>query len=230
MAPITGVPLIDWFLALLDTWGYLLVTLFTVLENLFVIGSFTPGETIVMAAAFLTTPQHGHLWLPFVWTASVVGTTIGSNLSYWFGRRGGRDALVRYGRRFRVTEERVAEAEAYFFIHGSKTVFLARFAAGFKNFVPVIAGVSRMPLLYFQGWTLLGAVTYTSLMCAIGVLVGENFDRALNIARGFGVFGLLLFIGVIALVLFGRRRYVVHKREEVLVEYAEEIAGGDDSK
>ncbi len=224
MGPITGVLIVDWFLALLDTWGYLLVTLFTVSENLFVIGSFTPGETMVMAAAFVTTAESGSLWLPLVWTCSVVGTVIGSNLSYAFGRRGGRDALIKYGHRFRITDERIAQAEAYFHVYGSKTIFFSRFATGFKNFVPVIAGASRMSPLHFQGWTLLGAVAYTSLMCAIGVLVGENFDRALAIARGFGVFGFVLFVGIIALMLFGRRRYFAHRREEILEEYVHEHA------
>lgn len=227
MAPITGVPIIDWFLALLDSWGYLLVTIFTVIENLFVIGSFTPGETMVIAAAFLTTPGQGHLSLPIVWMCSVLGTVTGSNLSYLFGRRGGRDALLKYGRRFRVTEEKVAAAEAYFFLHGSKTVMLSRFAAGFKNFVPVLAGVSKMPLLYFEGWTLLGAITYTSLMCAVGYFLGENFDRALTVARGFTYFGLVLFLIVLGLALYGRYRFI-QRRRQTLEEYAEEFLAADD--
>lgn len=219
MDPITGVSIIDWFLSLLDSWGYVLVTLFTISENVFIIGSFTPGETMVIAAAFVTTADPGTLWLPLVWLCSVVGTMIGSNVSFAFGRRGGRDALMKYGHRFHINDERIAEAEAYFDLHGSKTIFFSRFATGLKNFVPVIAGVSKMPPLHFQGWTLLSAVTYTSIMCAIGVLVGENFERALAIARGFGVFGFVLFLGIIVLVLIGRRRYYAHRREEILEEY-----------
>lgn len=223
MQPVTGIAIVDWVLGLMNVWGYPLVVAFTVSENLFVIGSFTPGETVVMAAAFLSTPENGQLSLPLVWICSVVGTVAGSNLSYWFGRRGGRETLVRYGRAFRISEERIAAAEAYFYKHGSKTVFLSRFAAGFKNFVPVIAGVSKMPMAYFQGWTLLGAVTYTSLMCAIGYFVGENFDRALDIAGGLGAFGLAAFLVVIGLALFGRRKLIAHKRDELLDEYAEEL-------
>lgn len=224
MQPVTGIAILDWVLSLLNTWGYLLTVAFTIFENLFVIGSFTPGETVVMAAAFLSTPQNGHLSLGLVWICSVVGTVTGSNISYWFGRRGGRDTLVRYGRRFHIGEESIAAAEAYFYRHGSKTVFLSRFAAGFKNFVPVIAGVSKMPMLYFQGWTLLGAFTYTSLMCAIGYFLGENFDRALDIAASLGYFGLLLFVGAIVLAVVGRRKLIEHRREELLDEYAEELA------
>lgn len=220
MNTITGIPIIDWALGLLDTHGYSLVVFFTTFENLFVIGSFTPGETIVIASAFLTSPQTGTLWLPAVWISSVVGTVIGSNISYFFGREGGRNTLLKYGHRFHITEERVAEAEAYFEVHGPKAVFFARFATGLKNFVPVIAGVTRMRVLHFQGWTLLGAIAQTSLMCAIGVLVGENFDKALSIARGFGIFGLLLFVTVITLAVLARRRFYRKRREKVLEEAA----------
>jgi len=223
MQPLTGIPLLDWVLGFMDQWGYALVLFFTIFENLFIIGSFTPGETVVMAAAFLSIPANGSLNLTIVWFCSVIGTVIGSNISYWFGRRGGRDTLLRYGRRFRIDEERVAAAEAYFYRHGSKTVFLSRFVAGFKNFVPVIAGVSKMPMAYFQGWTLLGAITYTTLMCAIGYFVGENFERALTIARDLGYFGLALFTTLIVLAVLGRRRFSARRRDELLDEYAEEL-------
>jgi len=222
MNSITGIPIVDWALGLLDTWGYHLVVFFTVFENLFIIGSFTPGDTVVIAAAFMASPERGTLTLSLVWTLSVLGTMIGSNISYIFGRKGGRRALTKYGHRFHVTDERIAQAEAYFNVYGPRAVFFSRFAVGLKNFIPVIAGVSRMSILQFQAWTLFAAIAQTSLMVAIGVFVGENFDRALDIARGFGVFGLLLFSSLIILAILGRRRYFAHRREEVLEEYLHE--------
>lgn len=224
MQPLTGIAIIDWFLGLMNTWGYVLTAAFTISENLFVIGSFTPGETVVIAAAFLSAPANGNLSLGIVWLSSMFGTVLGSNISYWFGRRGGRDTLVRYGRRFRIDEERLAATEAYFYRHGSKTVFLSRFAPGFKNFVPVIAGMSKMHVLYFEGWTLLSAIAYTTAMCLIGRFVGDNFDRALAIGKSFGYFGLIMFVLAIGLAVFGRRKFAEHRREDLLDEYAEELA------
>jgi undecaprenyl-diphosphatase len=207
---ITGIGLIDafinWALSILDTWGYLLVFLFTISENLFVIGSFTPGEIVVMSAAFLTTPGQGSLELPFVWICSFVGTVVGTNISYWMGRRGGRDMLLRWGKRFRLDEKRLAAAEEYFFRHGSKTVFLARMAPGFKNSVPMIAGVSKMHLAYFEGWTVVGAAVYTTLYCAIGYFIGENLDRALTIASNLSWGGFFLFLLLIGGWLYFTRR------------------------
>lgn len=220
MVPQTGVPVLDWFLSLLDSWGYLIVFLFTVFENLFVIGSFTPGETVVMAAGFVTV--RGSLDPTFVAVASLAGTVLGSNLSYLFGRRGGRQVLERWGGRV-FDEERILAAEEYFSLHGSKTVLFARFAAVFKNFVPVIAGVSKMRIWVFELYTVIGALIYTTLMLMLGRIFAENFDRALAVARNLTWFGTALLVTAVAVLLWGRRKVRARKIDQ-LAESAEVLS------
>lgn len=217
MAPQTGFALLDWFLAALDAWGHLIVLLFTISENLFVLGSFTPGETVVMAAGFVSKAGGLNPWL--VGVSSMVGTMTGSNLSYWFGRRGGREALLRWGGRF-FDEERILAAEEYFARHGNKTVLVSRFAAGFKNFAPVLAGVCRMRLAVFELYTFLGALTYTTLMVMLGRIFAENFDRALAVARNITWFGLLVLLGMVGVLLWGRYRFI-NRRIERFASLAE---------
>ncbi|MBE0416684.1 MAG: DedA family protein [Coriobacteriia bacterium] len=232
MDPVTGIVLIDWVLGFLDTAGYPLVFGFTVFENIFVVGTLTPGETVVMAAAFLSTPQYGSLSWPLVWISSVVGTVVGSNISYFLGRRGGRDALLRYGHRFHISEKRIADAEVYFLVHGSKTVLIARFTAGFKNFTPMIAGVSRMKLPWFEAYTFIGAVLYTTIMVLLGYFLGENFERAMAFAAGLGYVGVVLLVIIVAVIVVARRRVKARRRIEAELqglleeEYEEHEAGG----
>ncbi len=220
--PVTGIGILDWFLALLGTWGYLIVFGFTISENIFILGSFTPGETVVMAAAFVA--SQGDLNLAGVWIVSVIGTMVGTNLSYLLGRKGGRTAITHWGERFHIPLMRIEAAEEYFHKHGSKTVFLARFAAGVKNFVPTIAGASHMGLLWFELFSLLGAFAYTTLMVAIGYFLGSNFDLALKIASQIGIFGTLLFVALIVFALVGRRRYIKARDERLVAEEAAEEA------
>ena len=219
LMPVTGFAPLDWFLSMLDSWGHLIVIGFTISENLFVIGSFTPGETVVMAAGFVSEMGGLNPWL--VGLSSLVGTMTGSNLSYWFGRHGGRNALIKWGGRF-FDEERVIAAEEYFEIHGNKTVLVSRFAAGFKNFVPVIAGASRMRLWIFELYTFIGALMYTTLMVMLGRIFADNFDRALAVARSLTWVGLFLLVAMFAMILWGRRRYIEH-RVETLADLAEEL-------
>ncbi len=225
--PITGVAIVDWFLSLLGQYGYLIVFAFTISENIFILGSFTPGETIVVAAAFLG--AQGQLSLAGVWLASVLGTLVGSNISYLIGRRGGRTALTTWSERFHIPMMRIEAAEEYFYNHGSKTVFLARFAAGVKNFVPMIAGASHMGLFWFEMFSLLGAIAQTTLMVAIGYFVGQNIDLALKIASQVGIVGFLLFVGVIVLLMVGRRRFINSREERLIAEERAEEAEEDGS-
>jgi len=201
---------VAWLIALLSEWGYLIVLLGTTLENIFVVGSVTPGELLVIASSAVA--SRGELVVAGVWMASVVGTVIGSNVGYWVGRRQGPDFLDRVSRAMRIKAVPIDDAEEYFLRHGAKTVLFARFATGFKNVVPLIAGVGRMSAWWFEAYTVLGAVVYTSLMVVIGWYLGANLDKAVRVASSIGWFGALLFAAFVALLYFGRR--AVRDRDE----------------
>ena len=86
----------------------------------------------------------------------------------------------------------------------------------------MIAGVSKMHLGYFEGWTMVGAAVYTTLMVVIGYFVGENFDRALEIAANLGWIGMALFIIIIGGAVWLKRR-AEHRRIEELAHDREEV-------
>lgn len=222
MIPPTGIPALDWFLALLVSWGYLIVIFFTVFENTFVVGSFTPGETVVIAAAFIA--SQGELSLALVWGSSMFGTLLGSNAGYILGRHAGmegvrafadRAAHSRWGRVLRIHPGVVDEVHDHFHEQGSKTVFISRFAIGAKNFVPAIAGAVKMPFYWFELYTVLGAIAYTTIMCAIGWLVGYEFEAALRIASSIGWVGLAVLALFIFAVVFGRKKHKARVAERM---------------
>jgi membrane-associated protein len=228
MIPSSGNAVIDWIIGALSSYGYLIVFTITIFENLFVVGSATPGETVVMAAAFVA--AQGGLRIELVWIVSVLGTVTGSNISYLFGHARGRGALdalahrlegTRVGRLVGIHRGSMAEAEDYFARYGSKTIFVSRFAWGLKNFMPVVAGASRMPLLWFELWTLIGAITYTSLMCAIGWFLGRSFERALSVAGGVGYVGFAIAFAIFATIVVIRIRST---RREAREREAREMA------
>lgn len=228
----TGIPVLDWFLSLLDAWGYLVVFAFTVFENLFVLGSLTPGETVVIAASFVA--ARGLLSITGVWFASVFGTFVGSNISYWLGRRAGMDSVrgfvcrassTRVGRLLRIDDSGLDDVREHFHTDGAKTVLLSRFAVGAKNFVPAVAGATRMPVFWFELYVLIGAIAYTSLMCVIGWFVGNNLDYALEIVQNVTLAGLVIFLLFIGSAIYARRRL---KRRRARRLSAESLGDGSD--
>lgn len=218
-ALLTGVPAVDWFLGILDSWGYAVVFAFTVFENLFVVGSLTPGETVVIAASLLA--ARGLLFISLVWLSSLTGTLIGSNVSYWLGRRAGlesvrqfvgRAAMSRIGRVLRIHPDGIDDVYEHFHTDGAKTVLLARFAIGAKNFVPAVAGATRMPFFWFELYTIIGAMLYTTAMCLIGWFLGDNLDFALVVIRRVGYVGLLVFFVFVSSAVYARRRIKARRR------------------
>ena len=210
----TGIGIIDWLLNLLGLWGYLIVFGFTVLENLFVLGTVTPGETVVLAAAAIA--ANGDQSLLGVWGASVMGTMVGSNISYFVGRRAGFDGVrgfiqrlseMRLGRLIRLKPAIADELRGHFHTEGAKTILIARFAAGVRNFVPATAGAMHMPVFWFELYTLLGAIGYTSLVCLIGRFLGENMDRAQKMVSRISWGGLAVMVAFVAILWIGRKNY-----------------------
>lgn len=187
--------LLAWALVALAAYGYRIVLLFTTLENVFIVGSFTPGDVITASAAVVATTQQGARLSPWLLIATAtVGCMIGTNISYLIGRRGGRDLIERLGPRFGINTSTIEATEEYFAKHGYPTVFLARFVAVLKNVAPAVAGALRMNVFWFEFYSLLSAIAYSSLLVAAGWFLGENFRIGL---RYFGVASWLLFVAVV---------------------------------
>jgi membrane protein DedA with SNARE-associated domain len=84
--------LLDLLRSFLASYGYWAVALALLLENT---GIPVPGETTLLLASFLAYSEH-RLRLPYVILVGICAATIGDNLGFWIGHRGGRPLLERY--------------------------------------------------------------------------------------------------------------------------------------
>jgi membrane protein DedA with SNARE-associated domain len=229
VAPLTGIAWLDAVLAFFSAHGYVATFLGGLLENVFIVGGFMPGETVVMAVAFLATKTPG-LYPILIWVVSILGTMAGSNVSYAIGHRGGRPLLDAIGRRWPKLMKGIDKAEEYFEIHGPKTVFIARFTAGFKNWVPTLAGVGHMPLPVFQLYTLLSAMVYSTGLVIIGYFFGDNMDVIVAWFKRAGVWAsvavMLVLAGYIGWRVW-RSRSISHQVLEHEIEEAAEEAASE---
>lgn len=235
--PETGIPLVDALLALMVESGYLVAFLATVFENIFVVGSLTPGDSFVVAAAFVA--EQGMLKVGWVWLATFMGTLTGSNISFIIGRRTGLDGVrgiaerasrTRLGRMMRIDATGADDVEALFELYGARTIFVSRFAMGIKNFVPAIAGASGMSVVRFELLTLAGVLIHTTLMVLLGWILGENLSLAIQVATWIGWFGLAIVALLAAGLYFSRNR--IRRRWAIRREHRARAAGtnGDDAQ
>jgi membrane protein DedA with SNARE-associated domain len=223
---LTGIAWLDVILGFMSAHGYVATFFGGVLENVFIVGGFMPGETVVMAVSFLASRTR-ELSPIVIWFVSVLGTMVGSNASYAIGYRGGRPMLLRIGRRFPKLESGIFKAEEYFELHGSKTVFISRFTAGFKNWVPTIAGATHMSMPIFELYTLLSAMVYSTGLVIIGYYFGSQMDVIVAWFKRAGLWATVVLVAAIAAYVgyrVWRSRSIEHQVEEHLVHEAEEAA------
>lgn len=167
-------------LALFSRYGLFFLFGASLAENVFIVGFIIPGDLIIVLGGGLA--ARAGLPPATAALAAVLGVLIGSNLSFWIGRRGGTVLIERWGERFGIGEKRVKLAEAYFASHGAKTVFVGSFISGLKNLVPAVAGASRMGFVRFAAYSAVGSTARSVALVAVGYLCGANLERALRLA------------------------------------------------
>jgi membrane protein DedA with SNARE-associated domain/membrane-associated phospholipid phosphatase len=180
----------------LGSFTYVLVGLGAFLETGAFVGLVLPGETVVILGGAVA----GQGDTSIVLTIGIVwfGAVLGDSVSFLLGRRLGRDFLMRYGPRVRITRERFAQVEAYFARHGGKTIVIGRFIGLVRALAPFIAGSSGMSYGYYLPFSVLGTGLWAATFGLIGYFASQSLDKAAE-AAGQGT----LFFGIAVGVIVG---------------------------
>src|SRR6266478_3078800 len=145
-------PLIEQYML---AYGYWAVFFGVMLENA---GLPIPGETILLAAGFFA--FQGHFHVPTVMVVAAIGAMIGDNAGYLVGRKLGRAALERYGRKVGLKPQLLDRFDRFFARNGNRTIFFARFITGLRVFAALLAGAAKMPWRAFLFYNSAGAVLW----------------------------------------------------------------------
>ena len=191
---------------LLAHWGYFAIFVAVILGN---IGFPVPEETILALGGYMA--QRGALSVDIVMTIGIVSAVTGDGIGYWLGRRYGRRAIERYGRRVHITPARLDQVCALVARHGAWAVFCARFVAGLRFLAGPLAGATGLRPLAFAAGNVLGACLFVPIVVGLGYLFGRTFgDDIERLVRrvdhvALGVALVLALVLVIARVVRARR-------------------------
>jgi undecaprenyl-diphosphatase len=187
--------LLEDFSNTLGSWTYLIVGAFAFLETGAFVGLVAPGETVVILGGAVAGQGATSLYLTIaiVWVAAWGG----DSASFLLGRRLGREFVLRYGPRVRITHERFAQVERYFSRHGGKTILIGRFVGLVRALAPFIAGSSGMRYGQFVPYSILGTGLWAASFALIGYFASRSIDRAAELA-GQGAF---LFATVVVTIV-----------------------------
>jgi len=143
--------------------------------------------------------------LPYIILIGIVACTVGDNIGYAIGKRGGRPLLERYQRLFRIRPGTIAKGERLFGKYGSVTILFARFIFGLRIIAGPLAGVLQMPWRQFAVFNLLGAMIWVTAISCVGYFVGTEWSQLLRVMKHVNT-GVLILAATVAAVIWWRRR------------------------
>lgn len=199
---------IGWVLSLMQTLGEIGVGVAVLIET-FV--PPVPSEAILPGAGFLAYAGRMNFW--WAWIAATAGALIGAWIWYALGAALGRDRTRRLvGRIPLMDTDDFDKAETFFQRWGGVAVLVGRCVPLVRSFISIPAGIERMPLWKFSGYTLLGSAIWNGIWIGLGFAFGPAIDPVLEQWSGVlskavvVVIGLLLLWFVVARLVRLRRR------------------------
>lgn len=188
--------------------GYWTLGLALLLENA---GVPVPGESVLLFASFLAYSEH-HLKLPWIILTATVAATLGDNVGYYIGHRGGRPLLDRYRHWFHVPAKHIRRGEKLFQKYGCTTIFFARFVFGLRVIAGPLAGVLRMSWRQFALFNALGAALWVIVISTLGFTFGRHWGTLIQIMKEFDIFIGVAAAVVIILYVWRRRRQAISQQ------------------
>jgi membrane protein DedA with SNARE-associated domain len=155
---------------LLETWfhwvltgGYVgIIVLMAMESSIFPV----PSEIVIPPAAFLA--AQGKLSFTGVVLAGVLGSYLGSAITYWASRLIGRPLIVKYGRFVLVTPKKLEQAEQWLSRYEAGGVFFARLLPVVRHLISIPAGIVRMNFGLFSLVTIAGSALWCWILAYLG--------------------------------------------------------------
>ena len=150
---------------------------------------------------------HQHPSLAMVIIIGTLAELVGSYISYYIGRVGGKPLVRRWGRYVLVTEGDVARAERFLVGRGAWALPVARMLPFIRAFASIVAGLVDIPPVRFGILSLIGTVIYVTALSSIGYSLGSEWSKFNH------TFSMASYI-VVAVVLVALVVFAVHRLRE----------------
>ncbi|HEX3716320.1 MAG TPA: DedA family protein [Trebonia sp.] len=176
----------------------------------------------VASGAISGTHQHPSLALVII--LGTLAELVGSYISYYVGRIGGRPLVHRWGRYVLVTESDVARAERFLVGRGVWALPVARMLPFVRAFASIVAGFVDIPPVRFGVLSLIGTLVYVVTLSSIGYSLGGEWSK-INHSLTLVTY-ILVVVVVVAVVGFAVYRLREFRKEAAAAEARDETPAG----
>ena len=112
--------------------------------------------------------RSGKLSFTGVVLAGVLGSYLGSAITYWASRLIGRPLIVKYGRFVLLSPKKLESAEQWLARYEAGGVFFARLLPVVRHLISIPAGIVRMNFGLFSLMTLAGSALWCWILAYLG--------------------------------------------------------------
>lgn len=194
-----------WIMGVISTLGYGGIVLLMAIESACIP---LPSEIIMPFAGFLVFKGELSLW--GVALAGAFGCVVGSIPAYYLGMIGGRPLVEKYGKWVLISHHDLQLADRWFDKHGEITIFIGRLLPAVRTFIAFPAGVARMHMGKFIGYTFVGSLIWCYLLAYAGMKFGQHWKELEVYFHEFHI--VLVVIGVIFAIWYVRRHFKAVRR------------------
>jgi membrane-associated protein len=173
---------------------------------------FLPGDSLlVTAGVYAAKGDLNIVWLNLLLIPCAI---IGDATSYWMGAKAGPKIFNKPKSRL-FKPAHIQAAQRFYDKHGGKAIIIARFMPLVRTFVPIIAGVAKMPYRRFAMFNIVGGASWILSMTLIGYFLGQLFPGVLKHMEL--VIVAVVFLSILPGIISWLRARAQAKREAALV-------------
>ena len=212
---------IERFLGQAGPWSLVVVFVVIVLESAAGLGLIFPGEAMAVIAGAMAADNFFSPWTAFAVVA--LAAMIGDLTGYTIGHTKGKAVLARWAFARRQYEKHRKRIEYYFEHYGGATVFVGRFVAVGRAFVPFTAGLSGMRIRKFVPMSVLAGLVWSSIVVGLGYTLGSNWRLVEKWLKSLSA-GIIVLAILTALVAGGWRS-VSRRQTQIVAAWNRHLTG-----
>lgn len=193
-------------ISLISNYGYLAIFILITLENIF---PPIPSEVILTFSGFMITKTS--LNLTGTLLISTTASTLGALILYYLGKILNEEKIdkiitSKIGKLLGLKPQNIKKAYNWFNKKGQKTVLICRFIPIVRSLISIPAGMVEMNLKKFLIYTVLGTLIWNTVLITSGYLLGNNWERVLQIINSYSHIVILATILIILLIYIRKKQ------------------------
>ncbi len=200
-----------WIMDMMNTFGYVGITLLIMIENLF---PPIPSELILTFGGFMTT--YTALTITGVIFYSTLGSTLGAIILYYVGRFLSLEKLEhlldgKLGKLLHFQKSDVQKSVEKFQQKGKRTVFVCRCIPIIRSLISIPAGMAKMKMKTFLALTIAGSTLWNAILVSAGAVAGASWEKVLEVMDMYSTI-VIMTIGIS--IFFGCFFYYRNRKNE----------------